>query len=55
MWFKVVDNKRKKISQKQALAIIPTLNHKRLIGSNISIWYKDDINQPIIILIGNGH
>ena len=55
MWFKVVDNKRIKISQKQALEIIPALNYKRVIGSNISIWYKDDINKPMIILIGNGH
>ena len=55
MWYKVINNKRVKISQKQAFAIIPTLNYKRFVGTNISIWYKDDINQPIVILIDNGH
>lgn len=55
MWYKVVNNKKIKISKKEAFSIIPTLNYKRLVGSNISIWFKDDINHPIIILIGNGH
>lgn len=55
MWLKVVNNKSIKISQKQAFKLIPTLNYKRLVGSNISIWYKDDINKPIVILIGNAH